>query len=220
MNYALEQLYKQYEEHLNLKKTQSDFSNGYYLNTKDTNYKTGGIILYGQEPNGWAETFDSYPEGINDIINNRKNTLFCQKIQKVWEQNGLINNIAKFSKKENGKYPPVNPKDCFWNRMYASFKYNETDGTIYQHELNILKPTKILLLCGPGRKQAIECAFGFEKGIPDNWIPHLNTEDCVKIFKSEEYKDITFMYTLHPQAHMSAEIRQKYDNEIKEFLKL
>lgn len=218
MEDTLRELYSCYEEHLKNHTNISleNYSEGYYLNTAHTGYKKGRIILYGQEANGWDKTFDSYAEGIEDIINNRKKTPFCQKIQKVWEQCGLINNIAKFAASTNGKHPPISSKDSFWEKMYEKFEFNGKKATIYQHELEILKPGKILLLCGPGRKHAIELAFQFESGFIDRFVPHLNKDKCANQFK---YNDITFMYALHPQAHMNSETRKEYDEQIEDFLK-
>lgn len=216
MEDALKDLYSCYENHLKNGKDVSfeNYSNGYYLNPANTSYKQGGIILYGQEPNGWDKTFDSYAEGIEDIINNRKKTPFCQIIQKVWEQCGLINNIAKFAASTNGKHPPISSKDSLWKSMYKEFAFNGKTATIYQHELEILKPGKILLLCGPGRKNAIELAFQFESGFIDRFVPHLNKDKCANQF---EYNNITFMYALHPQAHMNTETRKEYDTRIEKF---
>lgn len=214
----LEDLYSCYENHIKNCKgfCFENYSKGYYLNPANTGYKHGGIILYGQEPNGWDKTFDSYAEGIEDIINNRKMTHFCKKIQEVWEQGGLINNIAKFATSTNGKHPPVSQKDTFWKKMYEEFEFNGEMATIYQHELEILKPKKILLLCGPGRKRAVKLAFQFKSGFIDEYIPHLNKAQCANRF---EHNSIEFMYALHPQAHMNSETRKEYDEQIEDFLK-
>lgn len=221
MEDALKDLYSCYENHLKNAKDVSFeiYSNGYYLNPANTSYKQGGIILYGQEPNGWDKPFYWYTEGIEDIINTRKKTRFCKKIQEVWEQGGLINNIAKFATSTNGKQLPVSQKDTFWEKVYEKFEFKGKKATIYQHELEILKPKKVLLLCGPTRKRAVELAFQLKSGSIDENVPHLNKNDCAKRFTISEYDQIEFMYALHPQAHMNSETRKEYDKRIEDFLK-
>ncbi|MBQ8183829.1 MAG: hypothetical protein IJ025_08045 [Clostridia bacterium] len=213
MENDLKELYSCYK--YNLGDLPENLSEGYFLNPENI-YTIGGTILFGQEPNGWSESFDSYAKGIDNIINNQKKTRFCQKIKMVREQGGLINNIAKFALNKNGKHPPISQQDDFWRKMYEKFEFRGEIATIYQHELKILKPNKILLLCGPGRKRAVEIAFQFENGFIDNFVPRLNKDKCANQF---EYNDITFMYALHPQAHMNAETRKEYDTRIENFLK-
>lgn len=214
----LENLYGTYEANLT-KPTDKEFSNGYFLNTHGSNYNKGGIILYGQEANGWDKDFNTYAVGLIDIIENQRKTPFCKIVKIVWENNGLINNIAKFSYKDNNKNLPVSPNDDFWGKMYKPFKFKDTEKTIYQHELDILKPKKVILLCGPGRVNAITKAFNDEDN--DNAFkeklitPKLDKDNCVCCFS---HNNIEFLYGLHPSAFMKKEIRTEYNKRIDKFI--
>ena len=212
------QLYKTYEENLN-KPTNKELSSGYFLNTNGSKYNKGGIILYGQEANGWDKDFNTYSDGVIDIIKNQRKTPFCKIVKNAWENNALINNIAKFSYKDNNKNPPVGIHDIFWKEMYKTFEFNGKKKTIYQHELDILKPKKVILLCGPGRVNAIIKAFNDEDN--DNAFkeklitPKLDKDNCVCCFS---HNNIEFLYGLHPSAFMKKEIRTEYNKRIDKFI--
>ena len=63
MKNDLMQLYKTYEENLN-KPTNKELSSGYFLNTNGSKYNKEGIILYGQEANGWDKDFNTYSDAV------------------------------------------------------------------------------------------------------------------------------------------------------------
>lgn len=161
----------------------------------------------------------------------------------------LNNNLNKASFK--GKHTP-----CFNNKIYKGKKddiiemnklINKTDKTAYSefefngitknvfiHELNILRPTHLVFLCGKGYNNHIKRDFGekfYEEvnelinklNVKTNPISNsikLNKEQIQTIFELKDYECINLIFAIHPSAHMTSDIRKLYEQNLNGFINL
>lgn len=143
-NSVLADLYHAFLQHLVSHQCEmQDWSKPYFLKVPDSGYE-GKIMLYGQEANGWEEDQEEYVNAVTKMATfTDRNTRFVRMISKVWNYGGLINNINKFASKGDKSIKC----DC----QYDQFDFRGKRKTIFQHEIDLLAPRKILLVCGPNR---------------------------------------------------------------------
>ena len=158
----------------------------------------------------------------------------------------LSNNLNKTSLK--GKrtecYPPEEPRRKTQKYkqsklrdkiIYSEFCWNGFKGNIYLHELNILRPTHLIFLSGPGYRNHIIRDFGggfYEKiknaidslsisgnpAVADDEY-NLSEEEISKLLSIDGYKSgIKILFAYHPSTHLK-EARTVYNKRIEEFLK-
>ena len=158
----------------------------------------------------------------------------------------LSNNLNKTSLKGNQTecYPPGEPKrktkkyiqyKLRDEMIYSEFCWNDFIGNIYLHELNILRPTHLVFLSGPGYRNHIIRDFGggfYEKiknaidslSVRDNPAVaddeyNLSEKEISKLFHIDGYKSgIKILYAYHPFARLK-EARTVYNKRIEDFLK-
>lgn len=70
-----------------------------------------------------------------------------------------INNLNKVS--INGHLTPIN---CV-KSLFGKFHYNLENKTVFQHELDIVKPDIIILACGPNYKDHFKTAFNINEDL-------------------------------------------------------
>lgn len=208
LNNELKDLYLCWEKNYNITNNyfqdNEDYSKSYYLQADDM-YLNNRTIIYGQEANAWNENIDTYLDVIrNKFKNDTKKTPFIKTI--ILFNNALINNISKISKItfKNGIKKGINTNI---NGMYESFFFSNGRKTLFQHEIDILKPNKVILLCGSKYKNRIQKAFDVK--IEET----LNIK--TKLFiRFKGYNDIDFFYTCHPNARLSTQVRNLYNDEL------
>lgn len=173
-----------------------------------------------------------------DIANGDKNSYF-EKTRKLIcnitsndDENGkkvmsvLVNNLNKISL--GGEYTECNSA---LNKIYEPFCFEGCNENIFVHELRILKPTHIILLCGKNYNNHIKRAYGedfykeLEKDNDKFFIKVMPVKEA-KIFKFKDVAqdtksfsdDISFsvIHCIHPSARLG-EYREKYDEEIRKF---
>ena len=158
----------------------------------------------------------------------------------------LSNNLNKTSLKGNQTecYPPGEPKrktkkyiqyKLRDEMIYSEFCWNDFIGNIYLHELNILRPTHLVFLSGPGYRNHIIRDFGdgfYDKiknaidslsisgnpAVADDEY-NLSEEEISKLLSIDGYKSgIKILFAYHPSTHLK-EARTVYNKRIEEFLK-
>lgn len=116
--------------------------------------------------------------------------------------------------------------------VYSEFKFNGITQNVFFHELNILKPTHLVFLCGKGYNNHIKRDFGEKfyeevnksinslnvKNKPISDSVKLNKNQIQKIFGFENYDCINLIFALHPSAHMTSAIRNGYEQSLSEFI--
>lgn len=146
----------------------------------------------------------------------------------------LVNNLNKTSK--GGKYTPccggIDECDDFDKGIYSEFEFNEITKNVFIHELNILRPTHLVFLCGKGYNNHIKRDFGEEffktvKGYIDNLSVtgnpisdqiELEKNEIKYLFDLEDYEKIQLIFALHPCAHMTGEVRDNYEEALRKFI--
>ena len=158
----------------------------------------------------------------------------------------LSNNLNKTSLNGNRTecYPPGEPKrktkkyiqyKLRDEMIYSEFCWNDFIGNIYLHELNILRPTHLVFLSGPGYRNHIIRDFGdgfYDKiknaidslsisgnpAVADDEY-NLSEEEISKLLSIDGYKSgIKILFAYHPSTHLK-EARTVYNKRIEEFLK-
>ena len=158
----------------------------------------------------------------------------------------LSNNLNKTSLKGNQTecYPPGEPKrktkkyiqyKLRDEMIYSEFCWNGFKGNIYLHELNILRPTHLIFLSGPGYRNHIIRDFGggfygkIKNAIDSLSISNnpavagdeynLSEKEISKLLNIDGYKTgIKILFAYHPSARLK-EARTVYNKRIEEFLK-
>ena len=137
----------------------------------------------------------------------------------------LINNLNKVSLQ--GNYTPVEDR---FREIYEPFEYNGKKLNVFQHELLILQPQKIVCCCGKGYNEHITRAFGkkaLERIVATkDYMEYGIKEDkkqciCVTFNKDELVKGlgkIEFMLAIHPSARMRKNVREKYNKTIRKYV--
>ncbi|MGN1433231.1 MAG: hypothetical protein ACI4XI_05950 [Ruminococcus sp.] len=210
---------------------------------QDTYYKYDYAIVHPEE----TKKKDSY---------NR----FYLKTRKLISniQNGDIPTYEKFLSVINnnlnktsfmGRYTP-----CFNNRIcrgknkkisdiinqvdktvYSGFEFTGLTANIYIHELNILRPTHLIFLCGKGYNNHIKRDFGNDfydeikkeinainvKEKPVSKPIAFNEEQIRNLFGIDNYgNSISIIFAIHPSAHMTKIIRNDiYEKSLNMFIK-
>ncbi len=150
--------------------------------------------------------------GIDDYNTN----LPIEDVQKV-----LVNNLNKsYVKDEEDK------RTDEYKKLYLPFEFDGKTQNIFMHELNILRPTHIPLVCGKGYDEHIKDNFGedFYNKIKNHRIIAKKQDIESKL---NDIIDYTFMaikltvkviYAPHPSARLSGEAREAYNNLLKNFI--
>lgn len=172
----------------------------------------------------------------NEIIQNKANKTQYLKARKIIAgcdpydfspqcMAALVNNLNKVSKggKETHDY------DSF-KKIYEPFMYDGKILNVFQHELLILKPKKIVCCCGKGYNKHLERAFGYKvlNKIVNNeaYNQYGVTFDKIQCFEVtfdddeivEGLGSIKFMLAIHPSAHLRKDVREGYNSKISEFV--
>lgn len=117
--------------------------------------------------------------------------------------------------------------------VYSSFEFEGVERNIFQHELNILRPTHMIFLSGTGYDNHIIRNFGkafFDEKIkllmkdislesPVSKSQSILTKDEIKEwFNIDGYDtEIKIIYAYHPSAHLSQAARSAYNNALSKF---
>lgn len=181
---------------------------------------------------GWYD-YEEHVLGINDEHSpwklRKTQYLKTMKIAAGVQENctdlscmGLItNNLNKIS--NNGKYTTTNNQ--LLNIIYEPFEYNGKNLTILQHEIDILCPQKIIFCIGKGYDSHFIRAFGdkqyqkvaeFIKKLNIHKEPFLN---CGAFELWEMGPKMEIAIALHPSSHMTKDIRDIYEEKMKNFVK-
>lgn len=171
---------------------------------------------------GETQTYDK----VLSILNNNLNkTSFMGKYTPCFN-----NNPYKGKKQE--LYQLVNKME---NIVYSEFEFNGIKRNIFIHELNILRPTHLVFLCGKGYNNHIKRDFGKKfydnvnianiinnsinvKETPVSKPVMLDKQQIQKIFGLEDYECFNLIFAIHPSAHMTVNIRNKYEVTLSDFI--
>lgn len=157
----------------------------------------------------------------------------------------LNNNLNKTS--FMGRYTP-----CFNNRIcrgknknlsetinqvdktvYSNFEFNGLNANIYIHELNILRPTHLIFLCGKGYNNHIIRNFGNKfyeevkneinslkvKEKPVSKPITFKQEQIKNLLNIDNYDSISIIFAIHPSAHMTKTTRKNiYEKSLNMFI--
>ena len=238
----------------------SEYNGLQYLTCFDSYLQsTSRIMIFGREANSADYAFEKRIENFKDIYRHdlyysyeyaishpqdsyakhRAKTRFLQtrklicsfKDNEPSEKDILsvsVNNLNKISK--GGKYTPCD--DNIDEIIYSDFWYNDLKANIFIHELNILRPTHLVFLCGKGYNNHFKRDFGEKFYIKANETINalnvktkpvsepvtLNKDEACEIFDIENY-DVNLIFAIHPSAHMSADIRKTYEDKLTDFIK-
>lgn len=151
----------------------------------------------------------------------------------------LNNNLNKTSL--GGKYTPCYLKLAKKTNqslirdaiVYSEFEYENFLGTIFLHELNILRPTHLVFLSGKGYDNHIVRDFGKEfynklkhaisnlkKDNPVSDEIVLTSDEIKQWFKIDDYgTNIKIIYAYHPSGRFTKNEREEYMKRIAEFVK-
>jgi len=140
-----------------------------------------------------------------DDIYKRKSNLFSV----------LPNNLNKLSIR--GKHERYNGLAASLG-VYSRFEFDGQCGNIFDHELLILKPERIVLLCGMNYDNHIKRALGndfYDCMIrARNEVDFRINKDVSYTFETSQYKAI---HCIHPSAHMNKESRERYNEQLRDF---
>lgn len=155
---------------------------------------------------------------------------FCEKLKGTFDDGARImsllsNNLNKTS--IDGTKTSSNDYKIF----YKPFIYNGLQANVFIHELNILKPDTIVILCGKGYDGHIKRAFGekffeyikeeindiniFRKPLSN--VINIDVE-CVKKWYNIDGYSFKIMFGLHPSARMKKDIRELYYKNLQSIL--
>ena len=164
----------------------------------------------------------SYDKILSILNNNLNKTSFMGKYTPCSRN-------KKYTGKNKALYELVNEMDKI---VYSEFEYNGITKNIFIHELNILRPTHLVFLCGKGYNNHFKRDFGEkfyikanetinklsvkDKTISDSLT--LNKQTIQDIFGLEGYERINLIFAIHPSAHMSAGIRKTYEDKLTDFI--
>lgn len=142
----------------------------------------------------------------------------------------LVNNLNKTS--FSGKATKC---DADLNTIYQKFKYDGSciEANVFIHELNILKPDVLVMLCGRGYDEHIIRAFGenFYEYIKSKQVfdvkQNIKAVSEIILIDKEKVKawfgidDYSFsvVYGFHPSARLKKEIRVEYEKALRMAIK-
>jgi len=223
--------------------------------------KSAKIMIFGREANTQDYKFDNRQDFFDKIYQHdlcysyeyaiahpnesyakdRKNTFYLKTRKLICGFNDdkpdeasicsvLINNLNKTS--FMGKFTPCD-KD-FDNSLYSDFDYNGLKKNVFIHELNILRPTHLIFLCGKGYDNHIIRNFGenFYKEIeilikdisskknPVSGTKTLEPGKVKDLLGIENYGELKILYATHPSAPMKGNIRDEYKSKLEKFIKI
>lgn len=172
-----------------------------FLLQADTGYLNGDkIIFYGQEPRGWDKTEETYIQAIRNYKPSPI-TMFFERFEYA-----LMNNISKLSQydKQARKWVSIddNEAESQFSR-YAIFD-SVDEKTIYQHEIDILKPNKVILACGPTQRYINRLCYSFnlDVSIIEAYKPTIKNpvQDITELFNSRQKTKVAkkVLWTYHP----------------------
>lgn len=140
----------------------------------------------------------------------------------------LLNNLNKTSYK--GDHTPVK-SDGILADIYQNVEYEAKSYTVFEHEFRILRPNRIVFLCGKGYGRHIERDFSTMLDYNGVIKPALNKlslkdDNCIVSAPiSFQYEDVAnetiharAILCYHPNAHMTYGQRKDYNREILEFI--
>lgn len=138
----------------------------------------------------------------------------------------LNNNLNKTS--FNGKRPEWNEE--LNSIVYSEFEYDGYRGNIFLHELNILRPTHLVFICGKGYSAEIARAFNHDflsritplmnslkltrkesnlLTVPVSEPLIIEKEEIERLWGIKDHPSIKIIYAFHPSAHLS-KARDRY----------
>lgn len=159
------------------------------------------------------------------LVNNLNKTSF------MGNHTPCFNGRKTRSKKYKDIYKLIN---AFDKSFYKKFSFNNLkDKNVFIHELNILRPTHLIFLCGKGYNNHIKRDFGesffdiVKKNIyslkindtPVSAPVTIKREKIEELFGIHNYDSIKILFTIHPSSHMTIETRKKYNDAIEKFCK-
>lgn len=162
------------------------------------------------------------------ILNNNLNkTSLGGNLTPCYSKNDLPKNEA------TDKWKNINNQIIRDKIVYSPFEFEGVERNIFQHELNILRPTHLIFLSGTGYINHIIRDFGksfYEDKIkplmmeisldsPVSKSHSIITKDEIKDwFNIDEYDTgIEIIYAYHPSAHLSENARLVYNDALSEF---
>ncbi len=165
--------------------------------------------------------------GLSECCKNREQ---LSPVDKSQFESILLNNLNKTS--FEGEHTSVKKKGII-KQIYEEFEFEGRSCTVFEHEFQILKPRKIVFLCGKSYFNHIRRDFKtlFESNLDEiqnglgnlklNEKYHQVSEPIRISYKPDEADafctDIILGY--HPNAHMKEELRATYDECLVKFVK-
>lgn len=136
----------------------------------------------------------------------------------------LINNLNKVS--YGGKRTLL--EDRFKETIYRKFNYDGETENVFFHEFRILKPRKVIFLCGTDQGYIEHLKWHFGEKIGEEigaCMTELSLDEghlfCEgKSFCFAENKDIKYFYGYHPSARRLSSFREEYKKKLRDYYKI
>ena len=176
---------------------------------------------------------------INKIINNKtKQSLFLKtrklisniRMDQMYEEDDLKNKLCSVLINNVNKTSPLGQSvNCKITKpLFNEFTFNneKEKNNIFWHEINLLKPKKIILLIGNDYKYQIKAAFknmnnDLDKVFTNNIISM--SDGIKKLTKKIDERFIVnnhkfeILWTFHPNARFNSEQRKYYEQTLNDF---
>jgi len=153
-----------------------------------------------------------FTEGKYIGYGSQNNDFYKNVIELVTLQNNNLNKISI-----DGKAIPLTANI----ELTKSFEFENKEQNVFMHEIDIMKPTHIILWCGKNYNNQIKNAFGrpdiYEDNITINDIEKLCSK-TVKIKRSDD-KTTLIKWFIHPSCRrLNRSQRIRYNKDIQSFL--
>ena len=142
-------------------------------------------------------------------------------VDKLKFESILLNNLNKTSYK--GSHTPIKKDGGILDKLYQNIEFEGKKLTIFEHEVCILRPDRIIIMCGRSYlshlKRDFKTMLSFQN--IDEAVKKLSINNClvsapIQIAYEESLTSILLTY--HPNAHMTTYQRCDYDNKLRAFI--
>lgn len=141
--------------------------------------------------------------------------------EKLTFESILLNNLNKTSYK--GNHTPVKNDGGILDRLYQQIEFENKELTIFEHEVRILRPDRIIFMCGRSYLNHVKRDFEtmlnsqpIDKAVLNLSINTSLISEPIRM----DYEDFhtSILLTYHPNAHMTACQRSNYDSKLRTFI--